>query len=113
MYPRFADPSNSDDEVTNNRKSKLIKSRSDLSVDCNIIHEGALSKLINKHHNLVKRYVVLNPKGLFVYKDDIAFRSFPQKPTVVIPMGEIHNIAQREFSTSTMLKSQSVSTLKG
>jgi len=103
MYPRFTD---SDDEVTNNKKSKIVKSRSgESNVECSIIHEGALSKLINKHHNLVKRYLVLNPNGLFVYKDDIAFRSFPQKPTVVIPMGEISNIAQREFSTSTMLKS--------
>ena len=75
------------------------------SDECGVLHEGFLNKLINKHHNLVKRYLVLNSYGLFVYKDELAFRSFPMKPSVVIPMGEIANIAQREFSTSAMLKS--------
>lgn len=39
--------------------------------------EGSISKYLHKHHNLVKRYLVLNEFGFFVYKDEQAFRSFP------------------------------------
>lgn len=62
-----------------------------------IILEGPISKFVNKHHTLVKRYLVLNSHGLFVYKDDLAFKNFPAKPVVVIPLGEIASVAQREY----------------
>lgn len=54
-----------------------------------IILEGPISKFVNRHHNLVKRYIVLNCHGLFVYSDDVAFKNFPAKPKVVIPLDEI------------------------
>jgi len=83
------------------------------NVDNCVIMEGPISKFMNKHHNLVKRYLVLNQFGLFVYKDDIAFKSFPLKPAVVIPMGEIASINQREFSAQQMLKSQNATAFRG
>ncbi len=54
-----------------------------------VILEGPISKFVNRHHNLVKRYIVLNRHGLFVYSDDVAFKNFPAKPKVVIPLDEI------------------------
>ena len=62
-----------------------------------IILEGPISKFVNKHHNLVKRYIVLNRHGLFVYKDDLAFKNFPSKPAVVVPLNEIAAVAQRDY----------------
>lgn len=78
-----------------------------------IVLEGHISKFINKHHNLVKRYLVLNKCGMFVYKDEIAFRSFPYKPSIIIPLGEVAKINQREFSAQQMLRSSNTSALKG
>lgn len=57
-----------------------------------VIYESPISKFLNKHHNLVKRYLVLNGHGLFVYKDDLAFQSFPNRPSVVIPLNEILSV---------------------
>ena len=114
IYPRILNGSASDDEISKKNQFKLnIKEEEQDIQQCTVIHEGNLNKLINKHHNLVKRYLVLNSYALFVYKDEGAFRSSPMKPSVVIPMGEVSNIAQREFSTQAMLKSQNASSLKG
>ncbi len=75
---------------------KVMNSKSDESLN-SIILEGPISKFVNKHHTLVKRYCVLNSHALFVYKDDLAFKNFPAKPVVVIPLGEIASVAQREY----------------
>ena len=71
-----------------------------------IILEGPIGKFINKNHNLVKRYLVLNQCGFFIYKDDVVVQSSYQKPLVAIPWAEISKINQREFSAQQMLKRQ-------
>ena len=77
ILPTITEPSNSDDEIANTKKGrKALKAAEKRNDNC-IILDGPISKFINKHHNLVKRYLVLNRCGLFVYKDDLAFRSFP------------------------------------
>ena len=50
---------------------------------------------MSRHQILLKRYAVLNNRAFLIYKDDIAFRAYPQKPTVVIPLAEIVTIALR------------------
>ena len=76
-----------------------------------IILEGPISKFVNRHHNLVKRYIVLNSSCLFVYKDDLAFKRDPSKPHVVMPLRELAGVAQREYPAQQMLKSQNVTSL--
>lgn len=76
-----------------------------------IILEGPISKFVNRHHNLVKRYIVLNSTCLFVYKDDLAFKRDPSKPQKVMPLREIAGVAQREYPAQQMLKSQNVTSL--
>ncbi len=78
-----------------------------------VILEGPISKFVNRHHNLVKRYIVLNRHGLFVYSDDVAFKNFPAKPKVVIPLDEIAAVEQREYPAQQMLKAQNASALLG
>ena len=56
---------------------------------------------------------MLNMFGLFIYKDEMAFKSSPQKPSVVVPLEEISRVTQREFSAQKMLKSQNATALKG
>ena len=82
-----------------------MKQKEDVSKNITIM-EGSISKFLNKHNNLVKRYLVLNQYGFFVYKDEQAFKSFPQRPAVVMPVEEIASINQREFSAQQMLKNQ-------
>ena len=106
ILPILNEACNSDDEMINKRKGKSMNRR--LSDENNIIMEGILSKYMNKHHTLVKRYVVLNSLALFVYKDDVAFRSFPMKPVIVVPLCEIASVTDREFKAAHMLKSGSM-----
>ena len=106
IYPR--EPLSCDDEEEEKHETGNSQSNYQMS---SIIYKGPISKFINKHHNLVKRYLVLNMFGLFVYKDEQAFLSFPQKPAVVIPMAEISCINQREFLAQSMFKNQDSSML--
>ena len=87
MLPMVTDCSMSDDEVTKKKRGKNLDYVSgDTKTKNHVVLEGPISKFIIKHNSLVKRYLVLNQYGLFVYKDDLAYKSFPQKPTVVIPL---------------------------
>lgn len=96
MLPQINDEARSEEEIKERRRSQQI--RKEPKNENTIIMEGPISKFMNKHSNLVKRYLVLNSLGLFVYKDDIGFRSFPHKPAVVIPLNQIASINQREFA---------------
>ena len=89
---------NSDDEITNKKNSSFLN-KPQINKYKQTILEGPISKFQNKHLNLVKRYLVLNSYGLFVYKDDLAFRTFPHKPAVVIPVDEIAEVSQRKFTS--------------
>ena len=42
-----------------------MKQKEDVSKNITIM-EGSISKFLNKHNNLVKRYLVLNQYGFFV-----------------------------------------------
>ena len=88
--------------MTNKKKSTI--SPTIIDEGSKVVYEGPISKFLNKNNTLVKRYLVLNSHGLFIYKDDIAFKSFPQKPAVVIPMDEIKSVQQREFSAHQILR---------
>lgn len=69
-----------------------------------VILEGPISKFLNKHHKIVKRYVVLNKHAFFVYKDESMWRSLPDQPHVVIPLKEITSINLREFPANQMFR---------
>ena len=99
------EPYNSDDEITNKKNNSFL-ANPQINKNKQTILEGPISKFLNKHHNLVKRYLVLNSYGFFVYKDELAFRTSPTKPNVIIPCEEIADISQREFSSQQMLKQQ-------
>ena len=75
-----------------NKKKQKKNAAQDPRAENSIILEGPISKFVDKHHNLVKRYLVLNRHALFVYKDDLSFKSFPQKPSLIIPLGEVASI---------------------
>lgn len=90
IYPRSAESAISDDEITNNKKKKHFKP--DENTQNSVIIEGPISKFLNRHHNIVKRYLVLNSVGIFVYKDLSAFQGFPTKPAMVMPFNEIVSV---------------------
>ena len=41
--------------------------------------------------------MVLNSVALFLYKDNLACKSFPHKPIVVIPLSEVASVNQKEI----------------
>ena len=98
-------------KMTQTKKAKMLVSTDPKSQN-GVILEGTVSNFYNKHFNLVKRYLVLNKHALFVYKDELAFRSYPQKPTRVIPFGEVACINQREIPAQALLKSQNNSSVR-
>lgn len=59
ILPELPDPGNSDDEASNRNKARKSGKKA-IKTDNSIIMDGPISKFINKHHNLVKRYLVLN-----------------------------------------------------
>ena len=63
-----------------------------------------ISKFIERTASIIPRFVVLNSEALFVYKDELAFQSFPNKPTVVIPIGEIANVKVETFGSKELLR---------
>ena len=97
MFPRSKDGATSDDEVSAKKKGKKLNPATD-DGESKIIFESPISKFLTKNNTLVKRYLVLNQYGLFVYKDEINYKSFPHKPAVVIPIQEIESVKQREFT---------------
>ena len=48
---------------------------------------------MQRHQTMLKRYIVLNNRAFFIYKDDIAFRAYPMKPAVVIPLPEVVSVS--------------------
>ena len=74
------------------------------------IFQDSIFTMLPKSRQLLSRYLVLNGHGLFVYKDVLAFNSFPEKPTIVLPLSEVDVVEESrlESSSSTRL-SQSLS----
>jgi len=68
--------SSSDNGIIKSKKKVQMKQKEDVSKNITIM-EGSISKFLNKHNNLVKRYLVLNQYGFFVYKDEQAFKNSP------------------------------------
>lgn len=60
------------------------------------MYEGELAKFLPRHQTLLKRYAVLNNRAFLFYKDDIAFRAYSNKPTVVVPLAEVDSITLKE-----------------
>jgi len=83
----------------NNNKEKTPRE------DNGIILEGPISIFLNKHRNVAKRYLVLNRHAFFVYSDEIAWKSTPDRPLVFVPLCEVANVDQREFAAHKMLHS--------
>jgi len=108
MLPHFPESDTKEEEMAklkvyakmiNKQKNKKGETL-DAHEDNTIIMEGPISKFIQKHHNIVRRYLVLNKHAIFVYKDEYAFKSFPNKPLVLIPLNEIAGVNQREFAAN-------------
>jgi PH domain len=65
-------------------------------VSNHIIHEGELSKQVERQKNLLTRWIILNKDALLIYKDKLNSRSFPEKPLVCIPLVEIQSVKENE-----------------
>lgn len=65
-------------------------------VNNQIIHEGELSKQIERQKNLLTRWIVLNKDAILIYKDKLNSRSFPEKPLMCIPLKEILSVKENE-----------------
>lgn len=63
-----------------------------------VIMEGSLSKFMDKSSNIVSKYLVLNSVALFIYKDDIAYTTFPKRPSAVMPLTEIQQVESHTLS---------------
>ena len=61
MLPGIGEAALSDDEIAKNKsKKKGYSALNAERTENNIIIEGLIHKFLNKHHNCVKRYLVLN-----------------------------------------------------
>lgn len=72
---------------------QLLPAKNDPSTK--IIYEGVVSKFVTQNCKLTNRFLILNPLGLFVYKDHLASKSFPTKPMIVIPLNEISSVQKK------------------
>jgi len=43
---------------------------------------------------LVDRFLVLSNKSLLIYKDNLAYKAFPEKPIIKILLSEIEEVKQ-------------------
>mmetsp|Transcript_8176 Transcript_8176/g.9855 ORF Transcript_8176/g.9855 Transcript_8176/m.9855 type:complete len:127 (+) Transcript_8176:3005-3385(+) len=94
------------------KKKNKIGGPVDQREENSVILQGPISKFLSKNHNIVKRYLILNKHALFVYKDEIALQSFPNRPNVVIPLDEIASVNQREFTAHQMLRNMKNQSLR-
>ena len=60
------------------------------------MYEGELAKFMPRYQTLLKRYAVLNNRAFLFYKDDIAFRAYSNKPTVVVPLAEVVSVTLKD-----------------
>ena len=59
---------------------------------------------MEKNATLIPRFLVMNKIAIFIYKDELAFKSFPKKPSVVIPIREINGIETHTFNQQEILR---------
>ncbi|CDW90472.1 protozoan cyanobacterial globin family protein [Stylonychia lemnae] len=60
------------------------------------IFQGELNRFMEKQKSQLPRWLVLNNKALFIYKDELNAKSFPQKPLYAIPLPEISQVNSKE-----------------
>ena len=58
------------------------------------MHQGSFYRLMDSTKTLVDRYLVLSSKALLVYKDNLAYKAFPEKPIIKISISEIEEVKQ-------------------
>ena len=69
-----------------------------------VVLQSSFDKILSSNRRLAQRHLVLNSYALFVYKDDLAFNSFPHKPQTVIPLNQIDEIKQGQVLKSSIAK---------
>ena len=89
MFPRVTDSTDAEEEKCTGMGDQYFQAP---HRNAKVVFEGPLNKFMNKNNNLLKRYLVLNQLGLFVYKDQAMFNGSPEKPLVIIPLAEIQSI---------------------
>lgn len=102
--PEHTEPSNHVTPVNSNQIQHFFELKSGLQpattfqqiVSNHIIHEGELSKQVERQKNLLTRWIILNKDALLIYKDKLNSRSFPEKPLVCIPLVEIQSVKENE-----------------
>ena len=75
--------------------------------------QGVLLKYMDHNSSLITRYVVLNNYAVFIYKDELAFQSFPGKPSVVIPVADIATVEVHNFNAQEILRNSSHKQFQG
>ena len=99
LLPYQCKPSSSDNQLIQNlqaKKSPQAMPRG--SKKNNVIFEGELSKYMERHKTLVKKYLVLVANALLIYKDNLSFRSFPSRVAIPIPLSEIQTVKIKEIN---------------
>lgn len=63
-----------------------------------VLHHHEISMFVAQQKVVLKRYLVLTPKALVVYKDQGSFASNPLKPWMIVPLSEIHEVELQKAS---------------
>ena len=69
-----------------------------------IVMQSSVDKILSSNRRLTQRHLVLNSYALFVYKDDLAFNSFPHKPQTVIPLNQIEELKRGKILKNSICK---------
>jgi len=46
----------------------------------------------------MKQYLVLSQKAILVYKNNLNYKSFPFRPTIVVPAATIRHVTMKEIT---------------
>ena len=57
--------------------------------------EGIVSKFVSQNCKMAQRFMTLNSLSIFIYKDQLASKSFPAKPMIVIPLNEVVSVTKK------------------
>lgn len=79
---------NQDSRASERRKSNKSKSRLRLETKYNLYsllatkqtYEGELSRHVERQRTKIQRWLVLKKEALFIYKDKLNAKSFPDRP---------------------------------
>jgi len=62
---------------------------------------------------VVHRHLVLNSLAVFIYKDDVAFQTFPEKPLIVLPLLEIKRVQKGKIEKKKIAKTKLLVSSRG